>query len=89
MSHILDWNAAVEPPLRHLREKTPPLFVGSIREHEHRPPRFRVRQGHSQSVKVLRGISGPGQLLGSFFSRNRPFRRNVFSATLDARHMLL
>ena len=40
MSHILDWNAAVNLVLRHLREKTPPTFVGSIRKHEHRPPRF-------------------------------------------------
>ena len=26
MSHILDWNAAVELPVRHLHEKTPPIF---------------------------------------------------------------
>ena len=66
MSQILDWNAAVELLLMHLREKTRPMFVGSIREHEHRPPRFRVRQGHSVSDEVLRGIPGPDQLRGPF-----------------------
>ena len=89
MSHSLDWNAAVELPLRHLREKTPPMFVGSIREHEHLPPRFRVRQGHSVSDEVLRGIPGPNQLRGLFSGRTRQVRRHSYSATGDARHMLL
>ena len=57
MSHTLDWNAAFELPLKRLREKTPPTFVGTIRKHEHRPPRFRVRQSRSARDEVLRVTS--------------------------------
>ena len=65
------------------------MFVGSIRKHEHRKPRFRVRQGHSVSGEVLRGIPRPGQLRGPFSGRNRPVRCHSFNATIGARHMLL
>ena len=78
MSHILDWNAAIELLLRHSREKTPPMFVRGTREHEHPPPRFRVRQGHSVNDKVLRGIPGPDQMEDLFSGQNHPVNGTRF-----------
>ena len=89
VSHILDWNAAVELLLRYLREQTPPMLVGGIREHEYRPPRFRVRQSHSVNDEGLHRLPDPDQLGGQFSGRNRPVSSHSFSATLGAHHALL
>ena len=50
------------------------MFVRGIREHEHCPPRLRVRQGHTVSDEVLHGIPGPDQLRSLFSGRDRPVR---------------
>ena len=65
------------------------MFVGGIREQEHGPPRFRVRQGHNVSDKVQRGIPFPDQLRNRSSGRDRPVRHHSFSETFGTRHVLL